>query len=170
MDELPRGTGSWRTKHYVNRNGNLYPTHGLGPIAQYMNLARGEDLFSHIVSFSTPSIGRNIHAKRNYPPNHQWNQYNFKGGDLNTSIIKTNLDRTIMVQWDETSPRPYTRHNLIQGTLGTLAGYPPRVAFEGGFEGISKTHEEWIQGETLEKIYNQYEPWGYGFYYALSNY
>ena len=157
MDELPRGTGSWRTKHYANRNGNLYPTHGLGPIAQYMNLARGEDLFSHIVSFSTPSLGRNLHAKKNYLPDHQWNQYDFKGGDLNTSVIKTILGRTIMVQWDETSPRPYTRHNLIQGTLGTLADYPPRVAFEGGFEGVSETHLEWIQGDALEKLYDQYE-------------
>ena len=46
MEEQERGTGSWRTHHYSKRNGNLYPTHGLGPVAQYMNLARGEDTFS----------------------------------------------------------------------------------------------------------------------------
>ena len=42
---------------------------------------------------------------------------------MNTSIIKTNIGRTIMIQWDETSPRPYTRHNLIQITKGILAGF-----------------------------------------------
>ena len=61
------------------------------------------------------------------------------------------------MQWDETSPRPYTRLNLIQGTLGTLAGYPTRVAFEGGFEGITDSHHDWIQGEALQKLYEKYE-------------
>ena len=49
MNEVERGTGSWRTYHYANRSGNLYPTHGLAPVAQYMNLARGEDKFPSIV-------------------------------------------------------------------------------------------------------------------------
>ena len=122
MEEQERGTGSWRTHHYAKRNGNLYPTHGLGPVAQYMNLGRGEDQFSSIVSFSSPAKGRKLYAEKNYSKQHKWNALNYKGGDINTSIIKTNLGRTIMVQWDETSPRPYSRLNLIQGTKGTLAG------------------------------------------------
>ena len=103
---------------------SLSHTHGLGPVAQYMNLSRGEDQFNTIVSFSTPAIGRKLYAQKNYAKGHKWNNLDYKGGDLNTSIIKTNLGRTIMVQWDETSPRPYSRLNLIQGTKGTLAGYP----------------------------------------------
>ena len=62
-----------------------------------------------------------------------------------------------MLQWDETSPRPYTRHNLIQGTLGTLAGFPTRAAFEGGFEGITEDHHRWIQGERLQALYEKYD-------------
>ena len=87
----------------------------------------------------------------------------YKGGDLNTSIIKTTLGRTIMIQWDETSPRPYSRHNLVQGTKGTLAGFPTRVALEGGVEGNSeeeratKNHHSWAQGEQLQKIYEKYD-------------
>ncbi|MFD2099517.1 Gfo/Idh/MocA family protein [Flagellimonas iocasae] len=157
MEEQERGTGSWRTHHYANRNGNLYPTHGLGPVAQYMNLARGEDTFGSIVSFSTPSRGRALYAEKNYPANHKWNQLNFKGGDLNTSIIKTTMGKTIMVQWDETSPRPYSRLNLIQGTKGTLAGFPTRVALEDGVEGLTKDHHSWVQGEQLEKLYEKYD-------------
>ena len=157
MDEVERGTGSWRTYHYVHRNGNLYPTHGLGPVAQYMNLGRGEDQFKRLTSFSTPARGRQLHAEKNYPADHKWNALDFKGGDLNTSLIKTHLGRTIMVQWDETSPRPYTRHNLIQGTKGILAGFPTRAAFDGGFEGLSEDHHRWIQGEQLEQLYEKYD-------------
>jgi len=152
-----RSTGSWRTYHYANRDGNLYPTHGLGPVAQYMNLARGDDNFGRLVSFSSPGRGRDLYAEANFPQDHKWNQIDFKGGDINTSILKTNLGRTVMVQWDETSPRPYSRHNLIQGTKGTLAGFPTRVALEGGVDGATKDHHRWAEGEGLEAIFSKYE-------------
>ncbi|MFY0653670.1 MAG: Gfo/Idh/MocA family oxidoreductase [Cyclobacteriaceae bacterium] len=152
-----RSTGSWRTYHYAKRNGNLYPTHGLGPVAQYMNLARGEDNFRFMNSFSSPGKGRNLYAKKNFDADHKWNALNFEGGDMNTSIIKTTLGRTIMVQWDETSPRPYSRLNLIQGTKGTLAGFPTRVAIEGGVEGATDNHHKWAEGEKLEALFEKYE-------------
>jgi len=157
MEDVERGTGSWRTFHYAHRNGNLYPTHGLGPVAQYMNLARTEDNFKSLTSYSTPSRGRGLYAKKNYAVDHQWNQLDYKGGDLNTSIIKTTLGRTVMVQWDETSPRPYTRHNLIQGTKGILAGFPTRVALEDGVDGATENHHQWVQGEQLELLYDKYD-------------
>ncbi len=154
MKEL-RETGSWRTYHYAGRNGNLYPTHGLGPVAQYMNLARTDDTFGRIVSFGSPALGRAAYAKKNFPADHKWNQLEFNCGDISTSIIKTQLGRTIMVQWDETSPRPYSRHNLIQGTAGTLAGYPTRIA--GEFLGKDSYHE-WTEGdEALAPIYEKYD-------------
>jgi predicted dehydrogenase len=62
MNEVERGTGSWRTYHYAHRNGNLYPTHGLGPVAQYMNIGRTEDTFKRLTSFSTPARGRQRYA------------------------------------------------------------------------------------------------------------
>jgi predicted dehydrogenase len=157
MKEEERGTGSWRTFHYAHGRGNLYPTHGLGPVAQYMNLARGEDTFKSLVSFSSPAKGRSLYAKKNFSQEHKWNQLDFANGDLNTSLIKTQLGRTIMIQWDETSPRPYTRHNLVQGTMGTLAGFPTRVAREGGVEGVTKDHHRWVQGEQIQMIYEKYD-------------
>ena len=157
MEEVDRGTGSWRTHHYAERNGNLYPTHGLGPVAQYMNLARRDDTFNYLVSLSSPARGRRLHAMSNYPEDHKWNKLDFKGGDINTSIIKTYLGRTIMVQWDETSPRPYSRLNLIQGTKGTLAGFPTRIAMDGGVEGITENHHSWVQGDELEAIFEKYD-------------
>ena len=152
MNSVERGTGSWRTFHYARRNGNLYPTHGLGPVAQYMNLARGEDNFGRIVSFTSPAKGRALYARKNFPADHQWNKLDYKGGDICTSIIKTYLGRTIMLQWDETSPRPYSRRNLIQGTKGTLASFPDRLAIEG----VGSYHH-WTEGEEFKKATEQYK-------------
>ena len=157
MNEVDRGTGSWRTPQYAYGKGNLYPTHGLGPVAQYMSLARTDDNFKSLVSYSSPALGRAIHAKKNFSDDHKWNQLDYKNGDMNTSIIKTVMGRTIMVQWDETSPRPYSRLNLIQGTKGVLAGFPTRIAIEGGLDGLSEDHHEWIEGNQLEKVYQKYD-------------
>ena len=117
-----------------------------------MSLGRPEDTFGRLVSFSSPAKGRALYAKANYPADHKWNKLTYTGGDINTSLIKTHLGRTIMVQWDETSPRPYSRHNLIQGTKGTLAGFPNRVAIEG----VGSYHE-WTQGEEFKKLTAQYD-------------
>jgi hypothetical protein len=137
MQELERGGGSWRTIHHTVRNGNMYPTHGLGPIAQYMNIDRTEDRFARLVSFSSPALGRAEYAQQHFDSDHQRNQARYICGDMNTSIIHTHLGRTIMVQWDTTTPRPYTRHNLIQGTRGCLKGFPTQVAIQGR----GNTHE-----------------------------
>jgi predicted dehydrogenase len=157
MNQENRGTGSWRTHHYANGKGNLYPTHGLGPVAQYMNLGRKDDTFESIISYSSPARGRKLYAEKNYNENHKWNQLDYRNGDMNTSIIKTTKGKTVMVQWDETSPRPYTRHNLVQGTKGTLAGFPTRVALEGGLEGVVKDHYSWIKGDGLIQLYEKYD-------------
>jgi len=157
MHQEERGTGSWRTLQYGPARGNLYPTHGLGPVAQYMNLGRGEDNFKQLVSFSSPARGRALYAQENFAETHPWNQMSFANGDLNTSILKTHLGRTILVQWDETTPRPYTRHNLIQGTLGAFAGFPTRLALEGGLLGITQDHHRWVQGEQLNAVYERYD-------------
>ena len=153
MKDVERGTGSWRTKYYNAKNGgNLYPTHGLGPVAQYMSLARADDQFERLVSFASPGRGRALYGKANFPADHKWNQMKFECGDISTQIIKTRLGRTIMVQWDETNPRPYSRRNLVMGTKGTLAGYPSRAAIEG-----RGSYHEWIEGEEFAKLQAEYE-------------
>ena len=154
MHEENRGTGSWRTKYYTTPNGgNLYPTHGLGPVAQYMGLVRTEDTFDRLVSFASPGRGRQAFAKANFPPDHKWNQMTFACGDISTQIIKTQLGRTIMVQWDETTPRPYSRHDLLMGTKGVVAGYPQRAAVEGLTDGT----EDWSEQEKYAKLFEKYE-------------
>ena len=74
---------------------------------------------------ASPTLGRKAYAAAHYPLDHKWNRIpQWACGDINTTIIKTALGRSIMVQWDQTSPRPYSRMNLIEGTRGTFAGYP----------------------------------------------
>ncbi len=153
MHEVKHGTGSWRTWHYVKRNGNIYPTHGLGPIAQYMGINRG-DRFDYLSSVSSPAVGRAEYAKKHFPPDHQWNKVDkWRCGDMCTTIVKTALGRTVMVQWNETSPRPYSRINLIQGSHGTFAGYPNRLLIEG----ITPGGDVWTQGAKLAEIMKKYD-------------
>lgn len=161
MKMMDKGTGSWRTTHHEKRNGNLYPTHGLGPVSQYMNINRG-DRFDYLTSMSSPALGRAEYARETFPPDHLRNQRKYICGDMNTSLIKTKLGRSIMVQHDTTSPRPYDRINLIQGTSGCFRGYPDRVSIERNgdtheWQDIDKCFKEfdhplWIRmGELAEK-------------------
>lgn len=128
------GEGLWRREHAKDRNGNLYPTHGLGPIANCMDNNRG-DRFTSIVSMSSPSRGLQNWAADHYPPSHAKRQETYVLGDVNTSIIKTALGRTIVVGHDTNLPRPYDRVNMLQGTKGIFQGYPDRVYIEGRSEG-----------------------------------
>lgn len=150
IKHLTVGTGSWRTFLEANRNGNLYPTHGLGPIAQYMGINRG-DRFDFINSQSSPALGRKLYAQREFPADHPRNKLQYLCGDINTSLIKTVKGRTIMVQHDTTTPRPYTRHNLIQGTNGVYAGFPDRIAVEyvDGEKRMKDKHEAFHEWDEL---------------------
>jgi hypothetical protein len=130
IDQIEHGTGSWRVREHELRNGNLYPTHGLGPVAQYMNINRG-DRFASLVSMSSPSLGIPKYAKEHYPEGHPRRTAKYICGDMNTSIIQTANGRTIVVQHDTMNPRPYSRSNMLQGTNGIFAGYPNRIYIEG---------------------------------------
>ncbi len=158
MKELTEKTGSWRTYWHTKINGNLYPTHGLGPVSQYMNINRG-DRFDFITSTSSPAIGRQAYAAREFERSHERNQLSYIAGDMNTSVIKTVKGRTIMVQHDTTSPRPYSRHNYIQGTNGTFAGFPNRIAVENVPADIQNQYQQhhdllvkqWQENGSLNK-------------------
>jgi hypothetical protein len=136
MEQVERGTGSWRTFYHTRQRGNIYPTHGLGPVAQYMNINRG-DRFDFMTSTSSPARGRAAYAKREFPADHVRNKLKYIKGDMNSTVIQTALGRSILVQYDTTSPRPYSRLNLVQGTGGTFAGFPARIAVElAGASGV----------------------------------
>jgi predicted dehydrogenase len=139
IKEIERSTGSWRTFWHTRRNGNLYPTHGLGPIAQMFGVNRG-DRFLYLNSQSTPSRNFKRYAQREFAPEHPRNALNYINGDMNTSLVKCASGRTLMVQHDTSTPRPYTRHNFVQGTNGAFGSFPNRIALEM-LDGKTRMHK-----------------------------
>ncbi|MFC1551037.1 Gfo/Idh/MocA family protein [Candidatus Latescibacterota bacterium] len=123
------GEGLWRIAHSINSDANLYPTHGLGPIAQYMNINRG-DKFDYIVSMSSNSRGLNLYAEELFGADDSRAKQKYALGDVNVSMIKTANGLTITLVHDCSSPRPYDRINLVQGTKGIFRGYPDRIHVE----------------------------------------
>jgi hypothetical protein len=128
-----RDEGLWRRAHAMVRNGNLYPTHGLGPVANCMDINRG-DRFQRLVSMSSPSRGLQDWARANYPEGDPKRHETYVLGDVNTTLIQTANGRTIRVGHDTNLPRPYSRINMVQGTRGLFQGYPDRVYVEGSSE------------------------------------
>lgn len=124
------GEGLWRRADHTKRDGNLYPTHGLGPIANCMQIQRG-DRFKHLVSMSTMQRGLDLYRKEHVPANDpKWKEH-YIAGDMNTSLIKTERGRTITVKHDIVNPHPYNRVNSLAGTKGLFEDYPPRIYVEG---------------------------------------
>ncbi len=122
--------GLWRRADHTKRDGNLYPTHGLGPIANCMQVQRG-DRFHHLVSMSTMQRGLELYRKEHVPANDpKWNE-KYICGDMNVSMIKTEKGRTITVKHDVVNPRPYSRVNMLAGTKGLFEDYPPHIYVEG---------------------------------------
>jgi hypothetical protein len=139
----------WRVYHHLNRHGNLYPTHGLGPVAQYLDIDRG-DRFEKVVSMSSKEASLSEYSKTIDNRNEFYNQTGFKHGDMNTSLIKTNAGRSVMVQHDVVTPRPYSRINALAGTKAFHEGYPSRLAIDG------RGHD-WLPAEEYKIFWDKYQ-------------
>jgi hypothetical protein len=138
--------GLWRRAEHIGRNGNLYPTHGLGPVANYMDINRG-DRFETLVSMSSPSLGLQVYREANVPKdNPKWKEQ-YACGDRNISLLKTAQGRVIRLEHDVSSPHPYDRINLIAGTKGIFTDYPPRFYFDGQEPEEYRPIEEYTQYE-----------------------
>jgi predicted dehydrogenase len=124
------GEGLWRRAWAEKLNGNLYPTHGLGPVANCMDINRG-DRFDYLVSMSGPSRGLQAWAAEHFPADAPQRRERYVLGDVNSTLIKTANGRTIYVGHDTNLPRPYSRIHIVQGTKGLIQGYPDRVYIEG---------------------------------------
>ncbi|MDO4229068.1 MAG: Gfo/Idh/MocA family oxidoreductase [Capnocytophaga sp.] len=121
--------GQWRMKYSQSHNGNPYPTHGIAPICQAMNILRGDDLV-RLVSMSSLSVGMKRYAEANFGKNSPQAQAEYMG-DINSTLIRTQQGKTILLQHDATSPRPYSRIFLLSGTEGFVQKYPtPQIYFD----------------------------------------
>jgi predicted dehydrogenase len=135
--------GLWRRAWATKIDGNPYPTHGLGPIANCLDINRG-DRFDYLVSMSGPSRGLQDWAREHLADDAPERRERYVLGDVNTSLIKTALGRTVMVQHCTNLPRPYSRIHLVQGTKGMFQGYPNRLYIEGR----GKPHQ-WVDALTV---------------------
>jgi hypothetical protein len=145
--------GLWRRFPHMKRNGNLYPTHGLGPVAHYMDIHRG-DRFDYIVSVSSQEASLSAYVKANFPDGDPKRAEKYICGDMNTSIIKTQKGRTILLQHDVVNPRPYSRLNSISGTKGIFADYPARIFIDGSKQADGSTKEDW---DHIDAFRDKYE-------------
>jgi len=131
------GEGVWRRAHSMTTNGDLYPTHGLGPVAQCMNINRG-NYIDYLVSFGTKTRGLHKYAVEEFGLESPQADEKFVLSDVVSTMIKTMNGETILVTHDTSSPRPYSRDILVQGTNGIVRKYPtPLIHIEGKTQGHS---------------------------------
>ena len=125
-----RDEGLWRRAPHTKRNANFYPTHGLGPVAQYLGIHRG-DRFDYMVSMASPEAGLTEWREAKVPKgNPKWSE-KYVAGDVNSSLVRTVQGRTILLQHDVVNPRPYSRLNGLQGSKAIFNDYPPRLYIDG---------------------------------------
>lgn len=137
----------WRTHHSVHRNGDLYPTHGIGPIAHYVNINRG-NRFLTLSSFSSKARGLHHHIVKQAGANHPNAKLQFKLGDVVTTSINCANGETILLQHDTNLPRPYSLGFRVQGTEGIWMDVNRSLYIEGK---SAKTHQWDTAKEWLDK-------------------
>jgi predicted dehydrogenase len=140
----------WRLRHNQTRNANLYPTHGFGPICHILNIHRG-DKMEYLVSLASDQFGMTDYAREKFGEESDYANREYKRGDMNTSLIKTARGKSIMIQHDVISPRPYSRIHLLSGTRGFVQKYPVQgIALE-------PDAHEFMNEEQMEELLARYE-------------
>ena len=139
----------WRTQHSVDRNGDLYPTHGLGPVSTMLDINRGNRMV-YLTSTATQSRGLHNYIVDNGGPDHLNANVEFKLGDVVTTVIKCDNGQTIMLSHDTNSPRPYSLNYRVQGTKGIWMVDNNSIYIEG----MSPEAHKWEPDETYMEKYD----------------
>ena len=119
----PRDGRFWRIKRHLNQHGNYYPTHGLVPAGRCLDINRG-DRFEYLVSMETKSASFEQFGRDNFPASDWRHSAKMVRGDINMSMIRTAVGRTVTLIHNVCTPRPYDRGNLYMGTNGIFRSYP----------------------------------------------
>ena len=140
----------WRLAYDEKHTGNPYPTHGLGPVCQILNIHRGDRL-DYLVSVSSAQRGLTVAAEEKFGKDSEFARRDYSLGDMNTTVIRTAKGKTIMIQHDVTSPRPYDRLHTISGTKGFAQKYP--------VEGIAlePNAHSFLSETQMDSLMNVYE-------------
>jgi predicted dehydrogenase len=144
------GRKLWRLDHSIRRNGDLYPTHGLGPVAQCLNINRGNQ-FDQLVSIGSKTQGLHECAVAEFGADSPQAKLDFALSDVVTSLIRTRAGQTVVLTHDTNTARPYSRDFTIQGSKGIVEKYPEaRVYLDR-----RSPQDEWE--DLIEKYADQYE-------------
>ena len=143
------GEGVWRRAHSMTRNGDLYPTHGLGPVAQCLDINRG-NTFETLVSMGSKTRGLHLYAEEVFGQDSPQAAEIFRLSDVVTTMMRTFRGETVVITHDTSSPRPYSRDYLVQGTRGLVRKYPQPGVY---VEGRSEPHR-W---ETADAYFEAYD-------------
>ena len=150
FDKINGYWNMWRLQYSKWKNGNLYPTHGLGPVAQIMDINRG-DRFEYLTSMSTNQVGMSLYAREKFGADSPEARQRYTLGDMNTTLVRTFGGKTIMIQHDTTSPRPYSRIHLLSGTKGVARKWPSqKIALE-------PNAHKWLKQEEFKELMNEWE-------------
>jgi predicted dehydrogenase len=133
----------WRTNHSVHRNGDLYPTHGIGPVATMIDINRGNRFLS-LSSFSTKARGLHNYIVEKGGESHPNAKVEFKLGDVVTTMIRCANGETILLQHDTDLPRPYSLGFRVQGTKGLW---------------MDVNHSIYVEGKSKEHTWEEAKAW-----------
>ncbi|HEX5023944.1 MAG TPA: Gfo/Idh/MocA family oxidoreductase [Agriterribacter sp.] len=129
----------WRTNHSVKRNGDLYPTHGVGPIAMMIDINRG-NRFESLSSFATKTRGLHNYIVKKGGADHPNAKVRFTLGDIVTTQLRCANGETVFLQHDTNLPRPYSLGFRVQGTNGIWMNLHNGIFIEGQSK---YDHEHW---------------------------
>ncbi|MEV0261982.1 Gfo/Idh/MocA family oxidoreductase [Streptomyces sp. NPDC050617] len=119
----------WRRQWHTRLRGDIYSTHGLGPVANYLDVNRG-DRAVRITSVGSPSLGLAAYRKEHMPPRDPSWKESYIEADRTISLIQTAKGRVIRLEHDVSTPHPYSRVNSLGGTKGLFEDYPERIYIE----------------------------------------
>ena len=139
----------WRTQHSIDRNGDVYPTHGLGPVAEMIDINRG-NRFIYLTSIASKARGLHDYIVKNGGKDHPNAKVNFKLGDVVTTLIKCANGETIMISHDTNLPRPYSLNFRVQGTEGIWMDDNKSIYLDG----VTKTNDRWEPFKEYQEKYD----------------
>lgn len=142
------GEAQWRTQFNADRNGDIYPTHGIGPVMNYIDINRGNQ-FTNLVSFASKSKGLNKYIEKVSPGNKNA-AINFKNGDVVTTMLNCANGETVTLTHDTHLPRPYSIGFRVQGTEGIWMDVADSIYIEGQ----SKSYDQWDSAKIWTEKYD----------------
>lgn len=156
------GEQRWPAEYLLKYNRDQYPTHSVGPVISWLDINRG-DIFTEITSTATLPKGINAYFKRRFGDSHPNANLKYSQGDIVTSVLKTKMGKTLVINYDMQLPRPYSNRWMLQGTRGVYYEEKPAIYLVEQ----SPEYHQWEPWKPYEQKYNH--KWWQGDYSALSH-